>query len=140
MLAPCEYSNLSGISSAEAKNISDLKYVKNAMIQLMLSYSMHEWTIWPGLEYSIFNNAAAIFVGVCISWKLICQTSPRAWICCASVLRGSLGDAPRARWVTAMLRAAGRSHTPCHSRIKTCIARWRMPTVTSEHLVDTTGF
>lgn len=42
MLAPCEYSNLSGISSAEAKNISDLKYVKNAMIQLMLSYSMHE--------------------------------------------------------------------------------------------------
>lgn len=105
MLAPCEYSNLSGISSAEAKNIGDLKYVKNAMIQLMLSYSTHEWTIWPGLEYSIFNNAAAIFVGLCISWKLICQTSFTAWISCASVLRGCVSNAPH--------RTFGHWNAPC---------------------------
>lgn len=138
MLAPCEYSNLSGISSAEAKNISDLKYVKNAMIQLMLSYSMHEWTIWPGLEYSIFNNAAAIFVGLCISWKLICQTSHRAWMLCASVLRGSVSNAPPLH--VSSLKCCT---TPTHSaslRWRHALSSWRTPTVTSENVLATIGF
>lgn len=123
MLAPCEYSNLSGISSAEAKNISDLKYVKNAMIQLMLSYSTHEWTIWPGLEYSIFNNAAAIFVGLCISWKLICQTSHTAWIFCASVLRGWVSNAPPSHVRSLKCCVLYNIYTHCNSKMKTYVCQ-----------------